>query len=117
MKRVIPRDLFNDANLLKCIGQVCLAIHDNDLMLGVDYNDEPFDIGMNPGDGSTFVANMSFFTFSGQSIYFTRPLNSRDPFPLYAQNDDGEVAKVFDSEGRILREFKEMVSNTQRSEQ
>ena len=110
MKRVIPRDLFNDANLLKCLGRICLLIHDGKLPLDVEYDDEPYDIRMNPSDGSTFVANLNFQTLKGRCVYFTRGLDARDSWPLLAQDDQGRAVYVFDAQGNVTTHFMDFLN-------
>lgn len=39
-RRVLPRDLFNEAKLLKCLGQLSLMIHDGKCELRVEHSDE-----------------------------------------------------------------------------
>ena len=39
-KRVLPRDLFNEAKLLKCLGRLCLLIEDDMCKLEYDHDDE-----------------------------------------------------------------------------
>ncbi len=42
--RVIPRDLFNEAKLLKCIGRLVLLIHDGDHNnISFEHDGEPFE--------------------------------------------------------------------------
>lgn len=83
MKRVLPRDAFNDGNLLKCIGQLTLLIEDGKIDgLTYEYDGEPFDIRMDESDGSTYVANLTFMTETGWTIPHRRNLNSRHRFPI-----------------------------------
>jgi len=100
MHRVLPRDAFNDANLLKCIGKLTMMIEDDLIdFITIGYDGEPFDIQQDESDGSTFIANLNFFTKSGEPIRHSRPLNSRELYPLtlhfndqeyWAFNEDGE---------------------------
>ncbi len=109
MNRVLPRDAFNDANLLKCIGQLTLLIEDGKVNLSYDYNGEPFDIVQDESDGSTFVSNINFFTkstdgFTGQLIRHRRPMNSRDQWPLILYLNDSEYY-AFDEKGKFMPSF------------
>lgn len=104
MLRILPRDAFNDANLLKCVGQLTLLIEDGLIpWLRLDYDGEPFDIQQNPDSGATWVANIHIETMGGAYLYFTRPLNSRDAWPLYVEHAD-EVYPVFDETGKFILE-------------
>jgi hypothetical protein len=101
--RVLPRDAFNDANLLKCVGQLALIAHDYGLP-GKFYLMElnQLVILQNPNDGSTFVNN--FVVYNGHSVFlkFHRPLNSREPWPLMVTDLDIEV---FDKDGQLSPEL------------
>lgn len=103
--RVIPRDLFNEASLLKCIGQLVLLIHDNQIKdIKFEHNGESFDIVQNEMDGSIYVENVEFFRLNGKRLHFSRPLNSRQPWPLYLEIDGGEY-EVFNDEGKYILDF------------
>lgn len=102
MIRVLPRDAFNDANLLKCIGQLTLLIEDGMLSnWHFHYDGEPFNIEQNEGDGSTSVTNISFW-HKKRPVFLHRPLNSRTLWPLYAIYNFGEFEQsVFDDAGNV----------------
>jgi len=101
--RVLPRDAFNDANLLKCIGALWIALEGKP---GVEweYEGEAFDIQQDESDGSTFVANVTLYIYD-EPVNLTRPLNSRDPYPLYAIGHDEEL-RVFTDTGQLTEGFK-----------
>lgn len=98
--REIPRDLFNEANLLKCLGKIILDIEDGRLTWTYEYDGEPFDIQQNPGDGSLWVSNVQVYA-DGRQVDLYRPLNARDPWPMLS-GDDG--LEVFDDEGNVILE-------------
>lgn len=103
--RVIPRDLFNEANLLKCLGRIyinlenmarvenCVLVHD----------DEAFDIDQNEATGGLFVRNV-WLRAHGKDYYFERPLNSRREWPLY-MSTEGDDIEVFGDEGQFSDEM------------
>lgn len=97
--RVIPRDLFNEANLLKCLGRLVLAA-DTLSELDVTHDDGPFRVEQNPDTGGLYCTNVRFF-WKGQLMELERPLNSREPWPLYWVNSEEEI-EVFDSEGNVI---------------
>jgi hypothetical protein len=115
-KRVIPRDLFNEANLLKCLGRLWICLgqrRDLPCSLGEiengcdpgDHTGEAFQIHMNDKDGSLSVLNLPF-RIRGERFTLSRPLNSRDPWPLYCEDNEGEVClPVFDDQGNLSQEF------------
>lgn len=107
-ERVLPRDLFNDANLLKCIGQITLLIHDRRLELEVNHRhpNKDFQIRQSEDDGSTQVTNITFALRSGWAVQFYRPMNARSSWPLYALvADSQEEIEVFDDHGNLTEEF------------
>lgn len=98
-RRVIPRDLFNEANLLKCLGRLVL-LEDTTPGLRVRHNGEAFGIHQNDYDGSIFVANVRVSIHGRDYLHYT-PLNSREAFPLWLQPEDyGEdVIEALDATG------------------
>ena len=102
-RRVVPRDLFNEAKLLKCLGKVTLFIVDGIIPgLNMEFGDtwEGFEILQNEDDGSIESGNISFFDNSGRAVEFFNPLNSKGPWPLmmryrgseyYFFQDDGSL--------------------------
>lgn len=109
-QRVIPRDLFNESKLLKCIGQLALIIHDGvnvprELKLSHDDSDYAgFQIEQNQDSGALYCANIQM-TFAGQPIELALPYNSKEPYPLnYVVNDDDD-GRVFTDEGKLSHGF------------
>lgn len=92
--RVIPRDLFNEATLLKCLGQLTLCIHDERCQhrnVGlVRFNLEVvhrapksgFRIAQNSSDGSIYCSNLMIRSH-GIVLSIRCPLNSRGSYPLF----------------------------------
>lgn len=118
--RVIPRDLFNEADLLKCYGRlwICLdKLRDHRATLGLypnvndpgDHSGEPFQIEQMPDDGSLTVRNVPFCV-AGKRLHLSRPLNSRDPWPLWIDDEEAEICeRVFTDEGELSPEFLEII--------
>lgn len=101
--RVVPRDLFNEASLLKCYGRLALELEGHALP-GVQ---------MKPGQMIAFVVQQdqssgdiscrNIWVEAGERIiFFRRPLNARDPWPLWTA--DGET-EVFTEEGKLSPAF------------
>lgn len=112
MIRVLPRDAFNDANLLKCIAQLTMLIEDGAKEvegLSFEYDGEPFDIQQDPADGSTYVTNIRFFVGKKQA-YMRRALNSRDAWPLIMTIGLDDEYYVFSSKGEIQPAFKQLAA-------
>lgn len=104
--RVIPRDFFNEAKLLKCLGAFEISVLEgqaNRLGITTDYDGQPFEICQNKADGSIYVANYHVF-LQGEMIFLSTPLNSREPWPLIAEFKN-EIYFVFDSDGNWMPNF------------
>ena len=104
--RVIPRDLFNEANLLKCIGQLYIKIESIGFTHVAQFSEghlSHFQIEQDPSDGSIYVANLQF-QIGNRHYHLSRPLNSRQPWPLYASRDDDSIP-VFDEDGTLSIEM------------
>lgn len=113
--RVIPRDLFNEAKLLKCMGQMSLLIHDGvdkhgaatppGLTIRHDEDDNRgFDIGQDPSNGELTVYNLRV-EFNGKEVFLSTRYNSKEPFPLtYGVDQDGDVFTLL---GTFTDEFLE----------
>lgn len=103
-QRVIPRDLFNEASLLKCYGALYIALERHNRLARLSQEDMPgFEVIQRDDDGAIFIAGLDLIV--GQATYrLTRPLNSRQPWPLYAENHDdpnAEPVAVFNDEGKL----------------
>lgn len=110
--RVIPRDLFNEGNLLKCYGALWIALdnrRDHFAELGND-DLEPlpgaaFDIEQSQDDGSLTISNVGF-TIRGVRYRLYRPLNSREPWPLWCEHPDTfDTIEVFTDDGELSPDF------------
>ena len=108
--RVIPRDLFNEAKLLKCIGRLCLLIHDNENMpfcAKLHHNGEPFDIILLE-EGALTISNLKI-EINGNFITFQTTYNSKRTYPLEAALGY-ERSPVFDDNGEFDEEFIEFLA-------
>ena len=101
--RVLPRDLFNDAKLLKCLGFLTLRIHDNAIQgLRFEHDGEPFDIRLSES-GNLWVTNLHFYLgMTDQPVHFFTVYNSMTDFPLQYWFDDDDTGFVFDDEGGFM---------------
>lgn len=108
-QRVLPRDLFNEAKLLKCMGQLILSIEGGKLenKLQYHFDGEDFNISQDQSDGSIRVGNISVWK-KGLQLYFYTPLNSRLNYPLRV-TDIGEEIYVFEESGLFTEEFKNFI--------
>jgi hypothetical protein len=104
-ERVIPRDLFNEANLLKCYGRIEINLETaeaHDVELKHDGN--AFDIQQDFGSGAIFVANLKLVV-RGTVCRLHRPLNSREDWPLYFTGENEEEISVFADDGAFSAEM------------
>lgn len=104
--RVIPRDLFNESKLLKCIGHLVLQIHDgnNPANISFEHDDKPFKIGLHD-EGCLQIANV-IFKIKDRRIDFVTTYNSKANYPLAAYHEYCEYP-VFDDTGKYTDEFLE----------
>lgn len=103
--RVIPRDLFNEANLLKCYGQIYLNLETTSMPhVVLEHDGDAFIIEMDDSSGATFVANITL-TVNGDAVYLQRPCNSRLPWPLLLVLADETEIEIFDDDGSFSADF------------
>lgn len=109
--RVIPRDLFNEAKLLKCLGQLALGIHEGAFgtaEIKLVHNDDEFDgflVKQYQDDGSLYASNLTLYV-RGSFVVVSSIYNSKSPFPLTFLDQDTEAAGyVFDDDGTPSDEF------------
>jgi hypothetical protein len=106
--RVIPRDLFNEAGLLKCYGQIYLELeklNNADVTLVEGDIGDGFRIEQDASDGSISLANVHLLV-RGEFCTLSRPLNARSPYPLYLTTVEDDVLTVFTDDGRFTDEMK-----------
>ena len=112
-RRVIPRDLFNEAKLLKCLGLLSLRVHENAGpicdRLNIVLEDElsGFKI-MQHIDGSIGCINFFLFNNNGTPVFLSTPLNSKLNYPLLFETlSFGEqiCEFVFNDEGEFTEDF------------
>lgn len=105
--RVIPRDLFNEGNLLKCYGRLYIVTEGNPCAHFPEDAVDSFDVVQREDDGYLFIDNLPFQI--GENRYrLVRPLNSREAWPLYAErigDPDFEAVTVFDDAGNLAAEM------------
>jgi hypothetical protein len=109
--RVIPRDLFNESKLLKCLGQLALIAHDgldrnrNRLpdSLRIVHDGEAFEIEQDPSDGAIFCPAIRAY-LGDVPLSLRCSLNNRQPYPITCTVDD-EEASVFNDDGTLSNEF------------
>lgn len=103
-QRVLPRDLFNEAKLLKCIGRLVLSIHDGMGVNGMQFEHDGshFQIELQ-SDGSLFIYNIRF-SINGKLLFFKTIYNSKANYPLYLDYENVDY-EVFNEDGEYTEEF------------
>jgi hypothetical protein len=105
--RVIPRDFFNEAKLLKCMGILSLKIHDRVLpegvSIGIVESGEPFNIQLSYS-GELYISNYSVL-IQGTPVYFYTTYNSKEDLPFYCCTHDGEEIQVFNPDTSFTPDF------------
>lgn len=113
-RRVIPRDLFNEAKLLKCLGQLSLLIHDGQLPeLQMDRMGAGFEVALHEAGYLTaegLVIEKIDIVRGNTELWFGTVYNSRQSFPLICFYDWEEI-KVFTETGSVSQEFKDFLKN------
>ncbi len=120
-KRVLPRDLFNEASLLKCLGRVSLLIEDGMAPSGMRLEhtgQNGFEIDQSPGSGDLCCMNLMLITPDGRRSFLWRNHNSREEWPLFVGamvDGEEEEIEVFDTVGNFTSEFVVWVSGKETS--
>ncbi len=114
-KRVIPRDFFNEAKLLKCMGMLALSVLDSQTPDGIDIEveerGEPFNISMDEGWNIFTVTNYPVYV-NGEQYVVGTTINSKEPFPFYLIDEEEYVeVLIFDNNGKYSDEFIEHFQN------
>ena len=95
--RVIPRDLFNEGNFLKCWGQIALLTMDSE-EIEIFHDDKAFRLEQDE-DGWLYAKNLVLLIHK-KSFMVTRPINSRDPWPVYLVDgrEHNICVQIFDTD-------------------
>jgi hypothetical protein len=103
-RRVIPRDLFNEASLLKCLGRFWIETERfQPKHVTIEHDGEAFDVWQDESDGNLSVRNVEFY-INGTPHHLRRRLNSREPWPLEL-HDGEDYIPVFTDDGALTAEI------------
>lgn len=112
-KRVIPRDFFNEALLLKSMGLLALKIHTAMIPPGIQISIEEeddkileyegFNIQLDGEAGILYVDNYNVF-INKKKVFIGTVYNSKRRYPLVAYHNNCEI-EVFDEEGGFTEAF------------
>jgi hypothetical protein len=104
--RVIPRDLFNEGSLLKMLGQLWIKTERFIPKVRILHTGRDFTTFQSDADGSIRCGSITVI-IDGVTYDHYRPLNSREPWPLWLhqRNDpDAEHFEAFDEAGNLSAE-------------
>lgn len=106
--RAIPRDLFNEALLLKCLGRLMICAEKSaPIKIEVHHSAPQDDFGVmqSMADGC-FFSNKIYVTVNRRFMtHYTTGNAKDDPWPLYLENETGDPIRVFDENGNLSNEF------------
>lgn len=113
--RTLPRDLFNEADLLKCWGRLWTSLDDagwRSTSIEPEVAEE-FVIVQDEGSGAIAVQNLAL-KIDGVEHWVERPLNSRRPWVLRITGAEGvtgdfEEVEVFDERGEFTQAMRSLV--------
>lgn len=111
--RVAPRDLFNEAKLLKCLGRLALLIHDGTddnrnptpPQLSFEADGSPFTISQSDLDGGLYITSGIEFYCNKEILYLTTKYNSKDEYPLYLATKEEDIKVFSDTDGGFTHDF------------
>lgn len=104
-ERVLPRDLFNEAKLLKCLGRLALLIHDEKLprLRFEQLETNNLRVELDVAFSELFCPALCLHHGETELELFT-PYNNREEYPLYfrVSNEDGIYeGRVFNNDGSV----------------
>lgn len=100
-ERVLPRDAFNEAKLLKCISKITLLILDGLLPdFKYDYDNGAIDIVQDQSDGSIYIKNIIFY-YKDRIVTLKTSSNNEENWPLIMVLGDEEYY-LFNENGDIM---------------
>lgn len=104
--RVIPRDLFNEADLLKCYARLWIELDEKSgrHKAELHHDGAAFRVEQDETSGAIYIANVEL-TIRGDTVGLYRPLNSRSKWPLWLGDTGGDDIRVFTDDGALSAEF------------
>lgn len=100
--RVYPRDLFNESQLLKCLGRLFIEAEVNEHLTVVLDAQRPI-ILLDLMSGGIAVQDL-FITYKGEKYQHLRPVNSRVNYDLELISPDYKLFKAFNQSGEFVFE-------------
>jgi hypothetical protein len=111
-RRVIPRDLFNEGNFLKCWGQIALMTMASRNVV-IKHDGKAFVIEQDES-GWLYAKNL-VLVIRGVPFMVTRPLNSRGNYPVYLVDgpEQNISVQIFDDDGLFTEEMNDFIAERQ----
>jgi hypothetical protein len=111
--RVVPRDMMNEGNLLKCLGGFKIRldeIHEHNAYIEEGNHDEGFDICQDESSGSIHLRGFRLF-IDDEEWLLERSLNIKESWPLLARSTDGEETEVyvFNDDGSLSDDLLDLI--------
>lgn len=111
--RVVPRDLFNEGDLLNCLGRLWIKLDERrdhtGKLDGPAFPGDRFMVEQDESDGSIEVLNVTFSIDEFVCPRLFRPLNARAKWPLWCRAGEEDI-RVFDDHGELSPEFVVLIS-------
>lgn len=117
IRKVAPRDIFNDANYLKNLSFLLAKIKIGELPgLGCSATEKdilsPHFLTIDDSSGDTFSPNGTFFKIdTNESLNLGRPANSRNPFPVFFTDEDYGIYDVFYDDGSLRSDLDDILTS------
>lgn len=111
--KVIPRDLFNDGNLLTNYGHLYIALEKlnlQDLLINDVEGNSNFKIGYMELSGCTYLQDVRMYTHQGDELMLYRHQNSRETYSLWFEGEDDDY-EVFNSNGTLTPTFLDYIGH------
>jgi len=113
--RVIPRDLFNEGNLLKCYGQIYLNLETAGVPgAKLEYDGDEFGVQQDLDSGALTLSNVNLVVRDRPYLLY-RPVNSREAWPLYLIDNNEESIAVFAADGSFSREMRDFLQEASKA--
>ena len=115
--RVVPRDLFNESKLLKCLGRLAILIFTGRDQHGTKtperlsyrHDGEPFSIEQRPEDGGLYCPNVQFFDLEEPLTLYVAYNDKGDPYPLLCDTGEKGEIQVLHPGGELTGTFRDFL--------
>jgi hypothetical protein len=119
IKKVAPRDIFNEANFIKNIAQLSQEVKNGALPgLGIFFNDDRPQsltrwLSIDPSDGD-FILNADMVNIhhreDGATYSLKRPMNARSKNPIFFEDGEYGIHDIFSDDGTLSSDTQDLFS-------